>query len=433
MGKLLIKFNLIFIIFSLFSSSFLFGLEDNSSARFEMMKELREGFIPIEDLSSRYISIGKGILQDKVLFTFEREGENTYYSFINPINGVNSYPYTTGSYVIEKNSKGEIEEIKIFLINRPDSYILLKSKKDQTVASVSLMGRVIYRDIYILKGISYFALVPLDSLKYYLENFVDITLLFPVYQSISERGIFMVDEISRNLDGVSEVFDGGMNNKGEMAYIANGSLQESPYGFNCSGFSKWVADGIYEARTGKLLSFDRLKKRHLTARGSESTLIYEKERDPYFGLDWIRNIASVLSTFNEEEPFSDKDSTHFDIRNLPFITFVEERGFAIEDLDLALYILAVKNPEYFYMGSVSTPFGENPTLIQHRHVTVLFPYIDEQGSFQVVVGDINELTNIDSLKNRYGYSRYSHNGYIYLVEIPTTTNFKLRLIPSVVE
>lgn len=433
MGKLLIKFKLIFIIFSLFSFSFLFALEDNSPARFEMMKELRDGFTPLEDLSTRLISVGKGIVQEKVLFTFERDGDKTYYSFINPLYNKNDYPYSTGSYIIRKDKEGNIDQIKIYLINRSDSYIMLSSKKGQTSANISLFGKVIYKDIYLLKDISFFALLPLESLKDKLENFVDITILFPVYQSISERGIFMVDEISQNLNDISEVFDGAMDNNGKMAYINSGLLQEGPYGFNCSGFAKWIADGIYEPKTGSLISFDRLKKRHLSVRGSEATLAYEKTRDPYFGLDWIRNIVSVLSVFSESEPFSDEDSTHSDIRSLPFISFVEERGFPIEDLDLALYILAVKNPEYFYMGSVSTPLGQNPILIQHRHVTVLFPYIDEVGSFQVVVADINELTDIDSLKRRYGNSRYSHNGYIYLVQIPTTTNFKLRPIPSVIE
>lgn len=433
MGKLFNQFKLLFFISSFFSLSFLYSLEDNSPARFEMMRELREGILPLEDLPNRIISVGKGIIQEKVLFTFDREGDKAFYSFINPILDKNDYPYSTGSYVIRKDSKGMIDQIKIYLINSPDSYILLSSQKGQTSASVFLLGKLVYKNIYLLKNISSFAFLPLDSLKDQLEDFVDVTLLFPVYQTISERGIFMVEEISRNLNGFSEVFDGGMDNKGEMTHIADGSKQNFPYGFNCSGFAKWVADGIYEPKTGQLTSFERLRKRHLSVRGTEATLIYEKTRDPYFGLDWIRNIASVLSVFSETAPFSDRDSTHFDVRNLPFISFVEERGFPIEDLDLALYILSVKNPEYFYMGSVSTPLGQDPILIQHRHVTVLFPYIDKLGSFQVIVGDINELTDTSSLRRRYGDTRYLDNGYIYLVEIPTTTKFKLREIPSVVQ
>jgi hypothetical protein len=234
--------------------------------------------------------------------------------------------------------------------------------------------------------------------------------------------------------------DGAINERGEYVFIETLKAQPpTAAGLNCSGFAKWLIDGILRPITGKRLAIPPLKA-PFGERGSSFTELWEELRDPFFGLDWIRNLASAAGTVLRSaaygrleefevrsEPFSliiDRSGKTPAIRSYP--GFQENAGYGTEGLNPLLYTLAIDEPGKFYLAAVNTEMGpptteDNPRglprMRQYFHVAVLIPYFNEYGVFRVAVFESTEETSFNAFKTRYP----AH--HVNLVRIPLETVF----------
>jgi len=194
-------------------------------------------------------------------------------------------------------------------------------------------------------------------------------------------------------------------------------------GVNCSGFAKWVVDGIVRPFTGKRLPIAPLKM-PFGDRGSSSLDHWEELWDPFFGLDWSRNLASRAGTVLRSPAFGVLEE--FEVRNSPFSQvivrqngssssltypgFLSNAGFGFEGLQPLLYTLAVDEPNRIYLAVVSDERGaratpENPRGLprfrQYYHIAVLVPYFTERGEFTVAVFESAAETSFNRFKTRY--------------------------------
>jgi hypothetical protein len=285
-----------------------------------------------------------------------------------------------------------------------------------------------------------------------LVRWEDLYRPYPVsaYAEIRE----MVAKARAALSTLPDAEDGAMDAEGNLVFIESLVLQDQLPGFNCSGFAKWVCDGIVGPATGEYLPIEALKEKHLDLRGHQWSRLNEDERDPYFGLDWSRNLARYLAAL-EERPAAGRSEVaeasgpaagHAaatvesrpaasgsavtnrvretlphpeaqDVRSVPFSRYVEDVGYPVDELPRILYFLARSEPGNFYIASLNREFGEQPTLRQHVHVAVIFPYFSEEGRFRVSVMERNLETSLDSLERRYG------ENYIHLVRARAQENF----------
>ncbi|MEA1911920.1 MAG: hypothetical protein U9N32_09655, partial [Spirochaetota bacterium] len=180
------------------------------------------------------------------------------------------------------------------------------------------------------------------------------------------------------------------------------------------GFVKWIVDGIYKPLTGKNIDIAFLKEKHFELRGNKWSSKLENENDPYFGLDWTRNLAfEILKLY---EPESTLPSV--DIKNLRYHSYKENIGYPVENLKTVLYELAVSSPYNFYLGSLNSKSTKPPYLRQHTHVVALFPYIDKKGDFRSIVYSLNEKLSIDYIKTNW------KDNFIHLVQIEATARFE---------
>jgi hypothetical protein len=200
-----------------------------------------------------------------------------------------------------------------------------------------------------------------------------------------------------------------MDEDGNLVLIESLRLQDQQAGFNCSGFAKWIVDGLHEPLYGSYLSIGELKTKHLSRRGHRWSDPLEDERDPYFGLDWTRNLATAMLSGEQGETGVDPEAA--DVRSVAYNEYVEDIGFPVARLPQILYLLAVHEPGHFYIGSLNREFGSDPPLNQHVHVAVLFPYFDDRGRFVVDVMERNVETSLQSLDRRY------HDDSIHLVRV----------------
>jgi hypothetical protein len=143
-----------------------------------------------------------------------------------------------------------------------------------------------------------------------------------------------------------------------------------------------VVDGFYASGNDELLSIEALKKKHPEARGNRWSDKYEELKDPFFGLDWTRNLAVRMLEEKWDRSFPIEAA---DVDRLTYHLYKEDVGFPVGELKTVLYELAVEHPESFYLGSVNTLINEEGQLRRHFHVAVLFAWFDAEGVLQTTV------------------------------------------------
>jgi hypothetical protein len=265
----------------------------------------------------------------------------------------------------------------------------------------------------------------------------------------------LMRQIRARLPAMAFVDDGAQNEYGEFVYIRDGSRQvtpppplekDHPYlgvtgGYNCSGFVKWIGDGLIYPLTGNYMQVAPLKA-PFGDRGNSFTDPYEAMRDPWFGLDWTRNIASRLNAAYYSDDFA--SVANWEVRKAPFNRilarnssgqtaqtafpeYLKDAGFLTNGLKALLYTLAIDKPGQVYLASANNEVHapttkENPRglpwMRQHHHVALLVPYFNEYGNFQVAVFESAAETTYKAF-----VSRYQNGNCENLVGIPTAGGF----------
>ena len=347
-----------------------------------------------------------------------------------------AYPgWAQGSWILTRRREdGSFSRIRIFLRSDPYTYIQFRPMDGNR----SLMDVVLY-DGYIIRSQQIY--IPFNRL-----------LVIPVEEALRAAGPTfprryfdphsgqyqdlrsLVSQVRSHLPGLSFRDDGAIDQHGDYVYIDTLELQEGRGGLNCSGFAKWLVDGILWPITEGYLPIEPLKAAY-GSRGSSLTEPYEAQRDPFFGLDWTRNLAAQANRVLRSPAFMAIDE--IEIRNAPFSSvilrngtaagtvrpypgFLLNAGFGIEGLHALLYTLAIDEPGRIYLASVNTDLDPAPRMRQHFHVAVLIPYFNEYGNFQIAVFESAAETNFNQFKNRYP------GHYVNLVRIPVEGMFTPR-------
>jgi hypothetical protein len=340
--------------------------------------------------------------------------------------GNNSFPgWAQGSWILtRKRDGGEATRIRVFLRSDPYTYIQFRP----FIPGKSQMDVVLY-DGYVVRSLP----LPISFERLYVLPLEEILAAagdaFPRRYFEIDHAMYtdqrkFVAAVRSRLPGLSFLDDGAINADGEYVFIDTLEKQAGETGLNCSGFAKWVIDGLLKPRTGERLAIPPLKLPFGT-RGDSLTTPWETVRDPFFGLDWCRNLASRANTVLRSAAFAVQNE--FEVRDRPFsmvITrgnaggseirsypgFLENAGFGIEGLHPLLYTLAIDEPGRIYLAAVNTEVGAPvtesnprgaPRMRQFFHVAVLVPYFNEYGTFQVTVFESAEETSFTGFKARY--------------------------------
>ena len=360
-----------------------------------------------------------------VLVRSEEQRGGRYYLFI-PTGAGEPEVVTPGTYVVrERLTDGRVEQIKVFLQNDEGSFLRVRAREGRPTLEMDLFlaGAEFYRGVPVPMTMERALVAPVGELQEVTAGLVDWSLVFPDAVDADYRVVeSMVDSIRAALPTLTDAEDGAMNAAGRIVSIASGGELEEP-GFNCSGFAKWVVDGLYGPLTGSLLPIHRLTTKHLDHRGTPWSRRLEDTRDPYFGLDWTRNLAREISAAREGTDADRIDPEDRDVRAVPIARYREDVGYPTQRLAPILYWLAVAEPGTIYLGSVNRPFGDERVLRQHTHVVVFMPYFDRTGRFHVVVMERNRETSLEALVQRY------RNDFVHVVRVRAAETFELPRMP----
>jgi hypothetical protein len=379
--------------------------------------------------------------------------ENFYILFENKRGGKYS-TYAQGSWVVKRSrSDGEFVQAKIFLKSDPGVFARIFPFKDPTDRNdrckmeIILYGAVAYQDILLPVGFEEILSQPFSKIMEYSSAWVDWDFLSPDLELYREESA-MVAAIRSGLKNLSYRDDGAISADGQPVFIESGKGQDDKPGLNCSGFAKWVVDGLYarliseRAAQGEepaplRMPIEELKQPHYELRGTSFSKAFEDIRDTYFGLDWVRNLGRLLSDAlypNRQAGPGDLDVTIHpasqvtgtgEILNTrlpydPYPDFAPNMGYLVSGLKPLLYTLAIQDPGSFYLGAFSSDEGNRePSLTQYSHIAVFFPRFDENGIFRVNVFESCAETSLESVMRKKADEKFKR--FVFLVRLPSSS------------
>jgi hypothetical protein len=356
----------------------------------------------------------------RVSFQPQRQAGFLYLVFANqegkafPIDGA-------GTFIIKRSlADGSYVQAKVFVQDDPGCYLRLFPDEERTLMDIYLFGEPFQLQVLLPVPFDRLLTAPVSRIVDLAGTSVDWPSVFSAAAGPGDRRIGeIVSAVRARLKGLRDMDDGAMDGDGRMVYIATGA-SAGKGGFNCSGFAKWVVDGFVAPLTGKETDIAALKSRD-AGRAHNWSARYEEELDPFFGLDWSRGLARELARARWGTPVPDEE---LDVRDDAHVPYVKDTGYPVPRLQFVLYFLALRNPGTMYLGSVNAASQEasqegTPTLRQHHHVIVLFPFFDDAGNFRVVVMERNVETGMASLNRRYG------SEYVHLVKLDSDGPFSL--------
>ena len=349
--------------------------------------------------------------------------------------------WAQGSWVLirKRDNNPAGSRIRVFLRSDYNTYVQFRPFTDER----SYMDVLLY-DAYVIRSMP--IPIPFDRLCVLpVEEALSAAgKSFPRHYFEVESGLYrdsraFVAALRARLPELQFADDGAIDENNNYIYIDSLEAQGGQGGLNCSGFAKWVVDGILRPVTGKRLPVTPLKM-PFGDRGSSLTELWEKSRDPYFGLDWCRNLASEAGAVLRSPSFASLDE--IEVRDWPFSQlilrqagsssiyahpgFLGNAGFGVEGLQSLLYTLAINEPGRIYLAAVNKEIAapvteENPRgmpiLRQYFHIAVLIPYFTERGNFQIAVFESAEETAFTRFRARYP------GQFVNLMRIPIEGSF----------
>ncbi|MBN2351867.1 MAG: hypothetical protein JXD23_04790 [Spirochaetales bacterium] len=390
------------------------GIVENDAVRYQLKDEFVKPVKELKPDEYEYPSFdGEPAGRLKIIFTTDA----IFFLFMNRTD--KGFPEAgKGNYLIKRSRDTlRFESLKIFFRDEGYCYMQVKPRGQESSLDVYLFGRRLYRDVPLPTSLEKLLTAPLSSLLDMTRGRVDWPRLFFHGRRAEDRRVTsVVNSISRELPGVREADDGALDRNGRFVRIADGTPQRGTKGLNCSGFAKWIIDGFYFPVSGALSEIDLLKTKHLDRRGTRWSDVRETERDPYFGLDWTRNLAAALKGARTGDS---PDIESCDVRQVPFFDYEEDSGYRMEDLYHVLFFLAVDEPGMAYLGAVNDIYKRDPLLVEYFHVATFFPHFDETGRFRVAVMDQHKDLDVFRFIERY------RSEFVHLVRFDTNSDFSL--------
>lgn len=290
--------------------------------------------------------------------------------------------------------------------------------EDRIKADVIVYGQRIYNG----------TVIPLSWEKFLSLNFEDIIdasrmvidwdLLLAAQNKAQSRTVQIITErIDKALPDIKLADYKAMSERGKWVDISDGS-EYSRALVNSFGFVKWIADGFYKPATGRLMNLNDLVFKHFEEAPNNNWLIKETfRRNPYFGMDWIKNIGLKLNRLS----VPDITANEIEVRTVPFYGFTETAGFDTSALRFVMYYLAAKEPSRFYFISYSRPsqWTGDRTLLEHSKTAVAFPTIDYRGLLDLSYYENGKKIDAEDIEERIG------DANIYLIGVETSTMFYL--------
>lgn len=367
--------------------------------------------------------------------------KGAFYIIVSPQRNGSSPVYTQGTWIVKRSDQnGEFLQAKVFLRSDPGTFARIYPAGSRSRIDIIAYGGVIYREVMIPLSFEDVLRSPFSKIRSLTKEVIDWDIFAP------DPALFgdvrnLASAVRSWLPSLHYADDGAIDADGTSVYISTLKRQASPAGLNCSGFVKWLVDGMLFPISGSYLSVDVLRQRMTSWRGSSFTIGYEESLDPFFGLDWSRALAraawsafypsrvdsSPLANDVDEAPFamrvSDADPVNGGSMYEAYSDNFGDAGLDVRGLKAALFLLASREPNRFYLAQFNARDKDPPNLRRYFHIAALFPYFDKNGVFKVDVFESAAETSLEAVLSR-GYE------FVKLIRMPSAARFEPQVLVS---
>lgn len=357
---------------------------------------------------------------------------DAFYLVLAPKRGTDFPAFAQGSWIVKRSmADGRFLQAKVFLRSDPGCFMRLYPNGERCLMDLVLYGAVLNRGIPLPVDFDTLLATPMKTIVEWSEAGVDWSLFSPHAGDYSELRAFS-SAIRSRLPSLRYADDGGLDAQGRPVLIATGAAQSSEPGLNCSGFAQWVVDGLLAPLGEPYVDPRDMSERHPELRKAGVDPAIEAKTDPFFGLDWTRNLGRAWADAREtshRHSAAENDvtlsafalfSASKDPRNGgppydDFPAYDPDSGYQIRGLKALLYVLAMRDPGMAYLASFSR--ADRTGLRRHYHVALFLPWFDESGAFHVDVFESAAETGLDAVLARVP------RDYVHLVRVAPSRDF----------
>lgn len=445
------------IIYILVISGLLFAAKSNSYVREEIQLAAVRGILSIPDSSSvreqsmeSWITAPVSAVIDRECENIqtdfgqvfqvraEREGSEVAIIFAPRENNYNFYTKAPGSWVIYRDYySGKVLRVNVYFQLDSRIYVCLRPdnqpKKPKSEVDLIIYGAYACRGVPL--GLEFSEVMKLSFSE--LFNLTKETIPWNYVKSdyrnyMNNKEI--CKKIRRKLPQFEYIEDAAYDEFEKPVFISTGEERSGTpgkIGINCSGFTKWVVDGITIALSGSATKIEALKQPTIELAGTLYRAQAEEE-EMFRSYDWIRNLstaavcaerdkefpAGTLGVDVQVNPFAGLKSPDGTVRN---VGFVPKTGYEINMLKPLLYVLAATEPDMIYLAAVKSCMGNtenNPETWTFHHDLVFLPYFDEAGICHINVFESGVETSFDE------FVAANQGTYVYLCRVKSTDRFQ---------
>lgn len=370
-------------------------------------------------------------------------GRDYFYMLVLPRRG-DAYPvYAQGAWILKRRvSDGSPVSAKIFLRSDPGTFALVTPDGSRSRLDVVAYGGILRLGVPLPLPFERVLTASLPSLVELSSELVDWGLFSPeptLYREIAA----MVASVRAALPSLAYADDGALDADGSWVRLEDAAPQAGPGpGLNCSGFAKWVVDGLLGPSRGTWSSVAEIKSLMAAlagqpgSRGSSFTRSYETALEPYYGLDFTRALAALAAGSRDGGIPADA-ARALDVRLPPPALLVKtgdpvnglsayeaypdrfpDSGYRVDGLAPVLFLLASKEPGHAYLAAISRSDPKEAGVRRWYHVAVLVPWFDSGGVFRVAVLESAAETSLGTLVARAG------KDFAHLVRLPVPHRFE---------
>lgn len=314
------------------------------------------------------------------------------------------YPYDApGSWVLIRDKKtGDAKQIRYYFASDSEIFVQFTPSEKTALADFIVYNCNAAKGVQTGVPFSYFYSASFNQVVHITGKSLPWQYAKCNSENYSDT-INMIASIQEVLPHIAFVEDAMFDGDGNPVYVSSGKPREIKEEFkdkitvNGVGFLKLIGDGIAIPLVGGCLERDPLIEETVFYSPTSFQGIKAGEYDISFSLDWIRNLATAISSIRSRHTYRYEDAC-VDVEIEPFSSewtekgllnsygYIKNSGYSMAALKSLLYVLAVTEPDTFYFGAIrETDRSISPELKVFNECAVFFPYFDVNGHFLITV------------------------------------------------
>lgn len=394
-----------------------FNIPDSSEIRSEIKGEWFDQ--NLEAIQMNNIQVRENLTGEKFQVSLE-EDDRTFFVYVSPKVAVkievhdskgvkvveeDSYPinaYGTWVYARKKSDMKPLF-IRLYVSKNTDVFIEFRPHKNVTVADFIVYNSFAVQGVPV--GLPFEKLLTASISDIYSLtkkslpwNLIDTQSFDP-----SDKK-YMISVLEKMQNDIADEDDAMFDEHGKLVSIKDGTPhivseknKDKKITLSSCGYVKWVVDGLIDPLASSYLKRGPLIETTVEYADTGFQKTLNNSFSTYFSLDWTRNLAAAALSVRSKKTYLYKDAG-VDVNIEPFTSvftkegfknsagYILNTGYQPEYMRSILYVLAVTEPGYFYLGAIrQTDTRQSPEIKVFNDAAVIIPYIDSDGIFKIDV------------------------------------------------